>query len=166
MGLFSNLMDKVFGRDDDDAKKAEEAESATPKAEAVEEEASDSVDLNADTVPLDDDTGAVSTQTAEVAPEAEAAPEPVSVVDVEERLDCLAKEHSEDLDWKVSIVDLCKLIDIDSSYGARKEMALELGYTQEKIDSDGSAEMNMWLHKEVMRQIAANGGKLPEGLVD
>ena len=159
-------MDKVFGRDDDDAKKAEEAESATPKAEAVEEEASDSVDLNADTVPLDDDTGAVSTQTAEVAPEAEAAPEPVSVVDVEERLDCLAKEHSEDLDWKVSIVDLCKLIDIDSSYGARKEMALELGYTQEKIDSDGSAEMNMWLHKEVMRQIAANGGKLPEGLVD
>lgn len=166
MGIFSNLMDKVFGRDDDDAKKAK---SVVPKAEAVAEEAPKSVDLNADTVPLNDDTGAVSAQApaeAEPEPKAEAAPEPVSVVDVEERLDCLAKEHPEDLDWKVSIVDLCKLLDIDSSYGARKEMALELGYTQEKIDSDGSAEMNMWLHKEVMRQIAANGGKLPDGLAD
>ena len=166
MGLFSNLMDKVFGRDDDDAKKAEAAESAAPKPEVVEEETPTSVDLNADTVPLNDDTGAVSTQAPEASAEAEAAPEPVSVVDVEERLDCLAKEHPEDLDWKVSIVDLCKLLDIDSSYGARKEMALELGYAQEKIDSDGSAEMNMWLHKEVMGQIAANGGKLPDGLAD
>jgi hypothetical protein len=164
MGLFSNLMDKVFGRDDAVAEKTEAANPGPPKPEIVEEEFVDGVDLNADTVPLNDDTGAVSTQETKV--EAEAAPEPVAEVDVAERLDCLAKEHPEDLDWKVSIVDLCKLLDIDSSYGARKEMALELGYTQEKIDSDGSAEMNMWLHKEVMRKISENGGKIPDGLLD
>ena len=160
-------MDRVFGRDAD---KARELKKAIPKAEVVVEEGAKPVDLNADTVPLNDDTSAVSAQAPEVEAAAEAevdaVPEPVSEMDVAERLDSLAREHPEDLDWKLSIVDLCKLLDIDSSYDARKEMALELGYTQEKIDSGGSAEMNMWLHKEVMRQIAANGGKLPEGLAD
>jgi len=172
MGLFSNLMDKVFGKDDA-AKKRD-----VPVVSESAPDEKDGVDLNADTVPLNDDTGAV---TAKIEPAAVAAasavpavdpapepstPEPVELVDVEANLDALEKEHPEDLDWKKSIVDLCKLLDIDSSYGARKEMALELGYTQEKIDADGSAEMNMWLHKTVMGKIAANGGKLPPGLAD
>ena len=59
-----------------------------------------------------------------------------------------------------------KLVGMDSSYGARKELALELGYSQADIDSKGSAEMNMWLHKEVMKQLAANGGTVPADLLD
>lgn len=69
------------------------------------------------------------------------------------------------MDWKRSIVDLLKLVELDSSYGTRKEMAIELGYSEEEIDSKGSAEMNMWLHKQVMKKIAENGGKVPEDLV-
>lgn len=74
--------------------------------------------------------------------------------------------HPEDLDWRRSIVDLMKLVGMDSSYGARKELALELGYSQSDIDSKGSAEMNMWLHKEVMKRFAENGGKVPDDLLD
>ena len=161
MGLFSNLMDKVFGKN-----KAEKSSGVPIVVEAVADEKK-SVDLNADTVPLDDDTGAVAAQAKSGAASETTAPAPpVEMVDVEASLDALEEAHPEDLDWKKSIVDLCKLLDIDSSYGARKEMALELGYSQEKIDADGSAEMNMWLHKEVMRNIAENGGKLPAGLHD
>lgn len=91
---------------------------------------------------------------------------PISVVDVAEVLTAMAKENSEDLDWKKSIVDLMKLVGMDSSYGARKELALELGYSQADIDSKGSAEMNMWLHKQVMKKLAENGGKVPADLLD
>tara|TARA_R110002096_G_scaffold123315_18_gene266916 strand:- start:459 stop:866 length:408 start_codon:yes stop_codon:yes gene_type:complete len=97
------------------------------------------------------------------AAEAEAAPEPV---DVEAVLTEMAENNSEQLDWKLSIVDLMKLVGMDSGYGDRKELALELGYSQGDIDSKGSAEMNMWLHKEVMKQLAANGGKVPADLLD
>ena len=82
----------------------------------------------------------------------------VSAVDVEANLTAMAKGNSEDLDWKRSIVDLLKLVGMDSSFGARKELALELGYSQADIDSKGSAEMNMWLHKQVMKKLAENGG--------
>lgn len=99
-------------------------------------------------------------------PGAAAAPAAISIVDVEANLAAMAKENSEELDWKRSIVDLMKLVGMDSSYGARKELALELGYSQANIDSKGSAEMNMWLHKEVMKQLAANGGKVPADLLD
>ncbi len=98
--------------------------------------------------------------------EAEVAVTPMSEVDVEAVLTEMAEANPEDLDWKASIVDLMKLVGMDSSYGDRKELALELGYTQEDIDSKGSAEMNMWLHKEVMRRFAANGGKVPSDLLD
>jgi len=160
MGLFSNLMDKVFGGD-----KAEKTDGA-PVVIKVAGNDGKPVDLNADTVPLNDDTGRVAARKVPGAEKSAAASTsaPIEMVDVEANLDALQKAHPEDLDWKKSIVDLCKLLDIDSSYGARKEMALELGYTQEKIDADGSAEMNMWLHKTVMGKIAENGGKLPSGL--
>jgi len=97
---------------------------------------------------------------------AEAAAAPISEVDVAAILTAMAKENSEDLDWKKSIVDLMKLVDMDSSYGARKELALELGYSQADIDSKGSAEMNMWLHKQVMKKLAENGGIVPADLLD
>ena len=85
-------------------------------------------------------------------------------VDVEQVLGYIsvAKGNS-DLNYKTSIVDLLKLLDIDSSLDNRKELATELGYTGPK---DGSAEMNIWLHKEVMRQLAANGGKVPASMLD
>lgn len=95
-----------------------------------------------------------------------AAPQPQvqPVVDVEEVLTgIVTAKGNPDLNWRTSIVDLLKLLDMDSSLDNRKELATELGYTGAK---DGSAEMNVWLHKEVMRQLAANGGKVPAGLLD
>ena len=93
----------------------------------------------------------------------QAAPAPIAVVDVVANLQAMAEKNPEKLNWKTSIVDLMKLLDMDSSLANRKELATELGYTGEK---DGSAEMNLWLHKEVMRQLAAHGGKVPANLTD
>ncbi len=77
-------------------------------------------------------------------------------------MDKLAASNSEKLDWKRSIVDLMKLVGIDSSFSARKELAHELHYTG---DTGDSAAMNMWLHKEVLRKISENGGKVPADLL-
>ena len=85
-------------------------------------------------------------------------------VDVGQTLDSIAAEAGRsDLNYKTSIVDLMKVLGMDSSLDNRKELATELGYTGDK---DGSAEMNVWLQKEVMRQLAANGGKVPANLTD
>ena len=86
-----------------------------------------------------------------------AAPAAVTV-DVAPILDQAVKAKGEKLEWRTSIVDLMKALDIDSSFAARKELAKELGYTG---DSNNSASMNIWLHKQVMSKLAANGGKLP-----
>src|ERR1700710_1693747 len=83
---------------------------------------------------------------------------PMSNVDVEAVLTKLASENREKLDWRKSIVDLMKLLNLDSGLGARKELAKELGYTG---DMNDSASMNIWLHKQVMQKLAANGGKVP-----
>ena len=82
--------------------------------------------------------------------------------DVNGYLNGLRAESKEKLDWTVSIVDLMKLVGMDSSLGARKELAKELGYSGDTADS---AKMNIWLHKQVMQQIAKHGGKLPAELV-
>ena len=82
-------------------------------------------------------------------------------VDVEKILTKLASENKEKLDWKHSIVDLMKLVDMDSSITARKDLAADLKYTGDMTDS---AKMNMWLHGEVMRKLAANGGNVPADL--
>ncbi|HTG78321.1 MAG TPA: DUF3597 domain-containing protein [Sphingomicrobium sp.] len=85
-------------------------------------------------------------------------------VDVEQVLETIAREKGNpDLNYKTSIVDLLKLLGIDSSLDNRKELATELGYTGDK---DGSAEMNIWLHKAVMKQLATHGGKVPASLTD
>ncbi len=87
-----------------------------------------------------------------------AAPAAVQTVDVAPILDKAVAAKGEKLEWRTSIVDLMKALDIDSSFTARKELAKELGYTG---DSNDSASMNIWLHKQVMTRLAANGGKLP-----
>ena len=85
----------------------------------------------------------------------------MSQVDVEAVLTNLAAQEGQKLDWRKSIVDLMKLLDLDSSLAARKELANELNYTG---DTSDSASMNVWLHKQVMSKLAASGGKVPDDL--
>jgi hypothetical protein len=92
--------------------------------------------------------------TASAAP----APAPGKTVEVAPILDKAVAAKHEKLEWRTSIVDLMKALDIDSSLAARKELAKELNYTG---DTNDSASMNVWLHKQVMAKLAANGGKLP-----
>ena len=87
----------------------------------------------------------------------------ISVVDVVTHMDTLAKSHAEKLNWKVSIVDLMKLLGLDSSLAARKTLASELGCPAEKMGD--SAQMNMWLHKTVLQKLADNGGNVPADLL-
>ena len=82
-------------------------------------------------------------------------------MDVEAVLSKLARQNNEKLDWRKSIVDLMKLLNLDSSLSARKELAKELHYTG---DMENSAAMNIWLHKQVMVKLAENGGKVPDAL--
>jgi hypothetical protein len=107
-------------------------------------------------------------------PTATAAPKPASApasttapaaapVDVEAVLQGLAAKQKQPLNWRTSIVDLMKLVGLDSSLENRKELARELGY---KGDTNDSAAMNIWLHKQVMTQLAAHGGKVPAELKD
>ena len=86
---------------------------------------------------------------------------PQSAVDIEAVLTKLAAQNKEKLDWRRSIVDLMKLLKLDSSHSARKELAKELHYTGNPNDS---AAMNVWLHKQVMIKLAENGGKVPDSL--
>jgi hypothetical protein len=86
---------------------------------------------------------------------------PQSTVDVEAVLSKLAAQNKEKLDWRRSIVDLMKLLKLDSSLSARKELAKELHYAGNTSDS---AAMNVWLHKQVMIKLAENGGKVPDSL--
>jgi len=99
--------------------------------------------------------------TAAAAPAGAPVAKPISKADVEAILAKLAAEQREDLDWKSSIVDLMKLLKLDSGLGARKQLAQELGYTGAL---DGSAAMNVWLQKQVMTKLAESGGKVPDSL--
>lgn len=88
-------------------------------------------------------------------------PAPMQAVDVEQVLADMAAKNPEKLNWRTSIVDLMKLLDLDSSLNARKELASELHYTGDMSDS---SSMNLWLQKQVMGKLAANGGKVPAEL--
>ncbi len=105
-------------------------------------------------------SGSPSTGAAPAAGGGGAAP---ASVDVDAVLTQMASKNSEKLDWKKSIVDLMKLVGMDSSLQSRKELATELGYTGDKNDS---AAMNTWLHKQVVKKLAENGGKVPQNLLD
>ncbi len=120
--------------------------------------------------------GKATAQPAAAQPGATAAAQPASAaaaaasssaasgaVDVAAVLEALAAGNAQKLNWRTSIVDLMKLLELDSSLANRKELAGELGYTG---DTGDSATMNVWLHKQVMIQLAANGGKVPAELKD
>ena len=135
MSIFSKIKDAIFGH---------KSAPAQPKPQ-----------------PAPAPTGQGGTQTRTAPQQTQAPAQPV---DVEAVLVEISREKGNpDLNYKTSIVDLMKLLGMDSSLDNRKELATELGYKGEK---DGSAEMNIWLHKEVMRQLAAHGGKVPANLTD
>lgn len=146
MGMFSNLMSKIFGSSTA-ATPPPTSLPSTPPASA----SSPQILASSAPVPM----AATPTPTPPVAPP--------SVVDVTAILDGFAAKSREKLDWRKSIVDLMKLVGMDSSLAARKELAAELHYPG---DTGDSAKMNVWLHKEVIRKLAANGGKVPADLLD
>jgi hypothetical protein len=129
MGLFNNLMSKIFG--------------------------------TAPSVAASQSAGAPSSAPAPAASGGAAIPA-AQTVDVAAVLDGLAAKNPEKLDWKHSIVDLMKLVGMDSSFNARKQLAAELHYTG---DPNDSASMNIWLHKEVLKKLSENGGKVPPELL-
>ena len=106
----------------------------------------------------------VSAGSSSTAPAPAAAPAaPPPVVDVEAVLEGLASKYSHKVNWRYSIVDLMTLLGMDSSLSARRELAHELGYAG---DTSDTATMNIWLHKQVLRKLAENGGKVPADLLD
>lgn len=150
MGMFSNFMGRIFGK-----KETEAAPQADPTASASGTEVASTVEEVAEVA-----------QVAEVAKVAAAAEAMVLArdFDVTAYLDGLTKASKEKgLDWRKSIVDMMKLVGIDSSLSARRELAEELGYQGDVKDS---AKMNIWLHREMLQRIAANGGQLPADLLD
>ena len=151
MGMFSVLMGKVFGHASTQPVPAPTAQGAPAPAPG--------------TVPgATSPNPAASSPTAPTAtPPSAASPVTAPSVDVAAILDGLATKNSENLDWKKSIVDLLKLVGMDSSLSARKELAKDLGFSGDESDS---ATMNVWLHKEVLKKLAANGGKVPADLLD
>ena len=151
MGLFNNLLAAIFTH----APKAA-APASAPAAGAKKE--TDTPAPAGTATPGSAPTAAAPAAAAT----AVAATAAATQVDVGAILDGLAAKSSEDLDWKKSIVDLMKLVGMDSSLGARKELAKDLGYSGDMSDS---ASMNIWLHSAVMKKIAENGGKVPADLL-
>jgi hypothetical protein len=174
MGLFSKILDKLglnkkdkpttptpaaspnlFGKTAAAAAKP----AAKPAAPAAAPKATAAPAKPVATSPAYAKPAVVAPEPVEVKP---AAPTPVSDVDVVKHLEQISK--GKDLNWKVSIVDLLKLLELDSSFEARKEMAVELGCPANLMGD--SAKMNTWLHKTVLKEIAKNGGNIPASLLD
>lgn len=157
MGLFNNLMSKIFGQS---ASATHAGASASPEATATSPGASAPASGGGTT-----GTPAAAGSNASGSQPTGGATQPsgsAPVVDVAANLDAMAAKSSEKLDWKHSIVDLMKLVGMDSSLSARKELAKELNYTG---DTNDSASMNIWLHKQVLRKLSENGGKVPQELL-
>jgi 3-oxoacyl-ACP reductase-like protein len=142
MSIFGSIMSKIFHHGGTAA-----AAPATASASAA---------ASASAPPAAAPAAPVTTAAAGAAPATPAQP-----VDVEAVCTALAAKAGQKLDWRHSIVDLMKLLDLDSSLTARKDLAKELGYTG---DTGDSATMNVWLHKQVMKKLAENGGKVPDDL--
>lgn len=120
--------------------------------------------IGSDTAPAAPAAPAPTVTPAGVAPVAPPPPKQVALVDVVAQLEQRAAANPQKLNWRTSIVDLLKLLDIDSSLAARKELATELGCPADLMAD--SAKMNIWLHKTVLARIAANGGNVPQDLLD
>lgn len=148
MSLFGKILEKLgFGKDV--TKAAVEKAAAAAKHAARDDAAAKQPARDAYPIP-----GA----------RAAAKPIPISPVDVVKKLEDLAAKNPQKLDWKVSIVDLLKLLGLESSFEARKELATELGCPVDLMAD--SAKMNTWLHKTVLRKLAENGGNVPKELLD
>ena len=136
MSIFSKILSKLgFGHQEDTAANPAPSATPTPTAAAPAVPAASSV----------------------------ATPAPISAVDVTAQLEQLARDNPEKLNWRTSIVDLLKLLGLDSSLAARKELATELHCPADKMGD--SAQMNMWLHKTVLEKLAQNGGNVPKDLL-
>jgi hypothetical protein len=162
--MFSKIMTKVFAVYPEAELKRGTAEVIADKRRAeipaIPPVTMESPEASSSALP-----GAIPAVAAAPAPEVTAVPESaaeVHKVDVAANLDALAKQSKKDFDWRKSIVDLLKILDLDSSLSARKELADELGYNGDKSDS---AAMNVWLHKQVITKLEENGGKVPGSLV-
>jgi len=155
MSIFGSIMSSIFGGSTAAAPAAASPTSAAPPTSAASSSSAGS----------HGNGGAKAGPSA--APQAAARTQPgasvatVAQVDVAAVMDKLAGQSDEDLDWRKSIVDLMKLLKLDSSLAARKQLAQELRYTG---DTKDSASMNIWLHKQVMIKLAQNGGKVPAEL--
>jgi Domain of unknown function (DUF3597) len=145
MSIFGSIVSAIFGP-------------SSSQTSAAPDAAETPADQSASAAPPAADTSAAETPVVQSAPAAAPAGEPVDVAAI---MDNLASHATQKLDWRNSIVDLMKLINLDSSLAARKELAQELNYTG---DMNDSASMNIWLHKEVMTKLAENGGKIPDEL--
>jgi hypothetical protein len=118
----------------------------------------------ADAAPTAAPSPTVASASPGTAPASTPSPAPVALVDVVAQLEQRAAKNSQKLNWRTSIVDLLKLLDMDSSIAARKDLATELGCPAALMGD--SAQMNIWLHKTVLARIAANGGNVPQDLLD
>jgi hypothetical protein len=152
MKLFNTLMSKIFGG----GASTPAATSSAPASSAPPASAPGSA-------PTQSASGGSAMGTPQSGASSAPQAAPAAQVDVDAVLTQMASKNSEKLDWKKSIVDLMKLVGMDSSLQSRKELATELGYTGDKNDS---ATMNVWLHKQVLRKLAENGGKVPANLLD
>jgi hypothetical protein len=177
MSVFGNIMSRIF-RGSTLGPKPAEARPASEQGGQAAEPAHEARSAPVQAPPSMPGTGAapppgggmsspaMATPGTMAAPASMAAPAAMPVpaaVDVEAVLVAMESRATQPLNWRSSIVDLMKLLEIDSSLGARKELARELGYGGAL---DGSAEMNTWLHRAVMRQLAENGGRVPDSLRD
>lgn len=153
MGLFNNLMSKIFGH------AAPAAAAKGPQTVAAAATTSGLQAGGATAQPTAASAPPVVAGAPTAQPAAAAAP---PVVDVAAVLNDMARKNPEKLDWRKSIVDLMKLVGMDSSLGSRKQLATELHYTG---DMNDSASMNVWLHKQVLVKLAENGGKVPPELL-
>jgi len=147
MSIFSRIKDAIFGHD---AKPAASTP-PTPRAAPTPTSASAKPASGIPASPANANWSSTPTAASTAAP-----------VDVEQVLSGLASKNSQKLNWQTSIVDLMKLLGIESSLENRKELARELGYTGDTADS---ASMNIWLHKRVMQELEKNGGKVPQQLL-
>ncbi|MCI0753103.1 DUF3597 domain-containing protein [Teichococcus vastitatis] len=152
MSVFGSILSKIFGHDTAGAAPSGTAPVSddTPKPTAADAQP------GAATPPVPGTAPAASGAAA-------ATPVPTQQVDVAAVLSDMASKNPQQLNWKQSIVDLMKLLGLDSSLDNRKALAKELGYSG---DMNDSASMNIWLHKQVMNKLAENGGNVPAELKD
>ncbi len=158
MGIFDKIKNAIWGEAKAAPASSPSSSPASPSATSPSPTPSPAPAPSAP--PSGGGAAASPSPSATAAPSSGAASAPVDVAPI---LDAAVQKSGQKLDWRRSIVDLMKALDLDSSLSARKELARELNYTG---DTEDSATMNVWLHKALMKKLAENGGKVPSDLTD